>query len=109
MSTNQRLRFKIIKIRLSDAASSTICSQRADSQPDALLSQRPDSQMSMASTQVLTQFSGSKMSTKIRAHAFITLGRLVVLHDFNLDTFLRYKRQYVQYIISSIHSVTKPV
>jgi hypothetical protein len=28
-------------------------------------------------TQVLSQFSGSKMPTKVRAHAFITLGKLV--------------------------------
>ena len=32
-------------------------------------------------TQVLTQFKGSKMGSKIRAHAFITLGKLCLQHE----------------------------
>lgn len=49
-------------------------SQEQSSQNSLPQSSQPSSQGTVASSQPLSQFRGSKMSSKLRAHAFITLG-----------------------------------
>ncbi|XP_074660427.1 condensin-2 complex subunit D3-L-like [Tubulanus polymorphus] len=46
-----------------------------------VLSQKSSQGFSQGYTQVLSQFSGSKMSTTIRAHAFVTLGKLCLQNE----------------------------
>uniref|UniRef100_A0A0B7B2K0 Condensin complex subunit 1 C-terminal domain-containing protein n=1 Tax=Arion vulgaris TaxID=1028688 RepID=A0A0B7B2K0_9EUPU len=52
-------------------------SQDGDSQPDSYTSQSH----TVISSQPLSQFRGSKMSSKLRAHAFITLGKLCLVDE----------------------------
>ncbi|XP_059148534.1 condensin-2 complex subunit D3-like [Physella acuta] len=56
-------------------------SQEQSSQHSLPQSSQPSSQGTVASSQPLSQFRGSKMSSKLRAHAFITLGKLCLVDE----------------------------
>ncbi|CAG5124902.1 unnamed protein product, partial [Candidula unifasciata] len=54
-------------------------SQDGESQPDLQSSQSSQTVISSQASQPLSQFRGSSMSSKLRAHAFITLGKLCLV------------------------------